>query len=86
MVRFTELPKSGTGDKGKYIPLADELRSRPGAWALVFEDQYKWYARAIKFGWLLGFSPSGSFEATCRGVNQKTGKSKEIYARYVGGN
>jgi hypothetical protein len=82
-MRF-ETPPEPIGEPGKYIHIAEELKQKPGQWALVFEDTHKNYGQFIRQAILKGFEPAGAFEATCRHQNQKTGIAAEIYARFVG--
>ena len=82
-MRFEE-PADPIGEPGKYVHIAEALRQSPSAWALVFEDTHKNYALWIKQAILKGFEPAGSFEATCRNQDQKTGVAGKIYARFVG--
>jgi hypothetical protein len=65
-------------------PLAEELRGRPGEWALVFEDEAAGKANGmathIRYGQLMCFAPAGDFDAVTRKVDAVT----QVYARYVG--
>lgn len=66
--------------------LADELRARPGNWALVFEQEGPASGRAgamathIRLGQVRCFTPTGDFDAVTRKVENITC----VYARYVG--
>ncbi len=60
----------------------DQLRERPGVWALVATDVATSAANQIKRGRLGGAAP-GEFEATLRGI--RNGRADKLYARYVGG-
>lgn len=64
---------------GKYVPLLDAVRSRPGEWACIGRHSAS-IATSIKRGITQGARP-GEFEATSR--NQSGGKA-DIYVRYVG--
>lgn len=66
--------KPGTG---RWVEIAEALKSNPGEWALVAEDEWVQSARQ-------SLIPRGC-EITCRGVNiSAMGKAEKIYARYVG--
>lgn len=68
---------------GTYTALADELRSRPGRWAVIFEgpkSERSALATHVRHGVLTAFTPPGDFDAAARvrdGV-------RTVYARYVG--
>lgn len=68
----------------KYDLLANELRSRPGQWALVLDDgssgKASGLATHIRLGQVLCFTPTGDFDAVTRVVDGKY----LVYARYVG--
>jgi len=76
------------GGRGKagidWGPIAAELRSRPGEWALAvtFEagNLAAQIARLIRRADMTVFGPAGSFEATARKVD---GEGR-VYVRYVG--
>jgi hypothetical protein len=76
---WVALPRGRRGPR-KYISLADELRSRPGDWAQLTEQDsvraaYN-LADNIRRGRLVAFRPAGSFEAMTRKTT--------VTARYVG--
>ncbi|RLP68389.1 hypothetical protein D9V30_10390 [Mycetocola reblochoni] len=62
---------------------ADQLRNRPGEWALVATDASPSMVRHIKAGTYIGMRPAGHFDAVSRG--NRGSRADEIYARYIGG-
>lgn len=69
-------PPTGVGrgnNRGRWAKIAEQLKERPGEWALVARDE--WVSNSTtslqKYG----------CEATCRGV--VNGKAEEVYARYI---
>ncbi len=63
--------------------VAEQLRARPGQWAVVEDDMpanRTAIANHIRQGAILAFAPSGTYDATSR---SKQGRVT-IYARYVG--
>jgi len=66
----------------RYSALADQLRARPGQWAMVGEKPGAdgGLATHIRMGQMLCFSPAGDFDATSRRVDGVT----RVYARYLG--
>jgi hypothetical protein len=85
VVKFGELPPSDRATKRKEDSnqaIADELRARPGEWALVLQadtNVHAWQkASNIKRGILAAFRPFGAFEATTR-------NGLDVWARYVDG-
>lgn len=79
-------PSRRRGLQNPWPEIADELRRNPNRWALIAEDYWASLGSFIRSGTYKDFRPAGSFEATARKVNQKTGKAERIYARYVGHN
>jgi hypothetical protein len=85
-VHWEEPPhKSPKGGRPKYWKaVADQLRSRPGEWAMVHVDETQrkagYTAMNIKRGLLAGMT-AGEFEAVSRTVDGQ----RRVYARYVGG-
>jgi hypothetical protein len=68
---------------GPWLPVADELRLKPGEWAVVFEGigSRAWYlAWVIRKGALQGFEPAGDFDAVTAKV---TDHRWAVYARWV---
>ena len=65
-----------------WAAIVEQLKSRPGQWALVAEVAPVSTANSIRTGILKAWRPVGAFEA--RGTNTKNGRA-DIYARYVGG-
>lgn len=81
-LKWEEPSPSRTTNRSKWREIADQLRERPGEWALVAEGfKYSVYATYINKGRLAPFEPSGSFEGTSR--KREDGKF-DIYARFVG--
>jgi hypothetical protein len=73
----------------RWTPVADELRARPGEWAVVAEGDTQDFNRII--GYIRGgrgpFAPEKSFEARQRTEPTKGargGRTGRIYARYIG--
>lgn len=61
---------------GRWHRVAEELKSRPGEWALVAEGEWVSSVRA-----LVGYG----CEVTARGSNRpRVGMAERIYARFVG--
>jgi hypothetical protein len=73
----------------KWRPVADQLRARPGQWAVIAEGAIRDQNQLL--GYIRSgsgpFAPRGSFEASQRtdpdtvSLHGRTGK---VYARYVG--
>ena len=75
-------PGLGVG-KSIHAQLAEELRGRPGVWALVYEGhggRASTLATHIRMGHVICFSPAGEFDATTRRVDGET----RVYAVYLG--
>jgi hypothetical protein len=70
------------GPASRFAALADELRSRPGEWAVVCESAKAaaGLATHIRMGQMRCFTPAGDFDAVTRRVDGLT----LTYARYVG--
>lgn len=72
------------GRKGMHKEAAEELRSRPGEWAIVSAyatgTSAAAMARHIMSGAVSAYKPAGSFQATARTV----GGEARVYARFVG--
>lgn len=67
----------------KYDQIAEQLRQRPGVWAVVLESSVGiagGLTTHIRLGQISCFTPTGDFEATSR----HRGDSAVVYARYVG--
>lgn len=74
-----------TGGTSRYTSIADELRARPGHWAVVEEKPLpprinSGLATRISMGHMRCFGPPGDFQAV---VRRKDGISR-VYARYLG--
>jgi len=72
--------KPGRHGGSKWKVATDELRERPGVWALIGESESSAVAFNINHGKIKGIE-AGEFEATCRNT---VGSKADIYARYVG--
>ena len=79
-IKWQEPPAERRG-RAPWDEIAEALRGRPGAWALVGENIDASQATRIKKGGLSAFAPAGSFEAVTR---KNEGDKHDIYARYVG--
>jgi hypothetical protein len=83
VLRWEEPPEKrspGRRPTKAWAEVAEELRGRPGVWAVVHEGQGAHALPGrIKAG-ASGFAPAGAFEAAVRG----SGLSMVVYARYVG--
>lgn len=69
--------------KSALKPLAEELRSKPGEWAVVLEGppgKASAMATHIRLGQVLCFTPTGDFDA----LTHKAGEHTLVYARYCG--
>lgn len=80
-LKWEEPPPDGRGRSGEESQaIADELRRRPGRWAVVKEydsvPSAGAYAGQIRNGVTRAWQPEGAFEAVSR-------KGK-VYARYIG--
>ena len=71
------------GRKSKWAGIAEELRSRPGEWALVGEQVSASVVTMIKSGRAAGMA-AGEFAAIGRNTNNATHRC-DVYARYIGG-
>lgn len=69
--------------KSRWADVADDLRARPGEWALIAETAVatnSGLATQIRMGQMVCFSPAGDFDAETR---RKDGVRK-VWAVYVG--
>lgn len=80
-IEFGELPPKKGGPR--WYEIAEALRAKPGAWALVRSGIYPSAPRSIKRGLLVAFRPAGSFDAVMRSVKDGRG---DLWARYIGEN
>lgn len=89
VIRWEDPPSSrsngGGHSRGSHLaPLADELRSQPGRWALVHEGDSGGAATGmachIRLGQVLAFTPAGGFDAVSRRVDGR----HRVYAIYLG--
>lgn len=74
-------PKKTT--RSRLEPIAEQLRGRPGEWAVVYEGERGpglGMATHIRYGQVACFTPTGDFDATSR----VRGGTTTVYARYVG--
>ncbi|WIA95769.1 hypothetical protein [Curtobacterium sp. MCBA15_004] len=76
-----EDPEPDARIKYDWAAMLAALRSRPGEWALIFEDAPASVATNLKRG-IYADSKPGEFETARRSVKKSRAK---IYARYVGG-
>lgn len=75
-------PEGKTSPRGKWLPVAESLRSRPGEWALVSTgDVHTGNGGNIQQGRLACFRPAGSFEGVSRKSDDGTWNT---WARYIG--
>jgi hypothetical protein len=85
-LRFEDPPEVSRilGRRGKHKEAAEELRSRPGEWAIVgvygTGASSAAMARHIGDGFVTAYRPAGSFEGLARTVDGEA----RVYARYVG--
>lgn len=63
--------------------IAEQLRAKPGQWALVLTDIPLSVVWARNAGRVKTVSPSRGFEATARKTDKKRGVAGEVYMRYV---
>lgn len=84
-----EAPPAPRGERTEHFKqLAEQLRQRPGAWAVAqrglndYRTQAAVLAARIKSGKLTAFRPAGEFEATS--VKDKETGDTAVYARFVG--
>lgn len=84
-VQWKEPPApAGPAEKPvKYQDIADELRSRPGEWALVQDDAWASFANQITAGSLKAFRPRGAFEGLATD-KRDYGRRATVYARFNG--
>lgn len=82
-------PPSGKGGRNpgtpssRYTTVADELRARPGDWAVIERfagRRNNGLATKVAMGAMLCFTPAGDFEARTRHRNGEV----LVYARYLG--
>lgn len=82
-VTFEEPEPNPRGGKRDWAAIADQLQQRPDQWGVIAEDYYASTVWMIHTGRFKAFRPIGRWEATSRGVDQKTNKAEKIYARYL---
>lgn len=91
VIRWEDPPLSRSRNGGRpadtyssrYQAIADQLRARPGEWALVDEFEgihNRGLATKIRLGSMLCFTPAGDFEAVARRGRGMV----RTYARYLG--
>jgi hypothetical protein len=90
---FADLPDDidvHHGPRRKWQPLADLMRSQPGQWMIVAENDYTSTTSKINNGEYPAFAPKGAFEAksykTYPGTTPSGGKAtrcERVYARYL---
>lgn len=84
-ITFQEPPKvtrSGRAPNPKYLQIAQQLKERPGQWALIIEQGHQTTAARIRSGRISAFRPKGMFEATARNTDDQ-GRC-QVYARFIG--
>jgi hypothetical protein len=67
----------------RYAAIAEELRSRPGEWGVVYEGSRRLAAALsthIRTGGVTAFAPGGAFDACAR----VRGDRRTVYARFLG--
>lgn len=88
-VRFGDLPPDKRSNQVKYLEQAEQLKARPGDWALVFEGVSQSTGNNVRKGTLAAFRPEGAFEVATRNQRRPddgVGDSVvDVYVRYVGG-
>ncbi|MET7395583.1 hypothetical protein ABZS66_19045 [Dactylosporangium sp. NPDC005572] len=98
MLRWEEPPDSrkvrAAQRADRWRPLADELRARPGEWAVIAEGQvdrrgetHAALAAYIRAG-MGPFAPARSFETKARtapAAERGSARVGKVWARYVGG-
>ena len=84
VLRWEEPPDQPENSRRIRRTVADDLRDKPGAWAVIRECSTDQAARNVahrtRNGFTVPFRPARSFEATVRFVDGK----HLVYARYVG--
>lgn len=87
IIRWEDPPRArGKGEHAafsRYAGVANEMRSRPGEWAVIQErpgPTGSGLATHIRMGQMYCFTPAGDFDACTRQVNGIA----TVYARYVG--
>jgi hypothetical protein len=69
--------------KSRWAKVADDLRTRPGEWALIAEGpvaENSGLATQIRMGQMVCFSPAGDFDAE----TQRKNGVRKVWATYVG--
>jgi hypothetical protein len=83
-IEWGELPPDNRGrPDNKWAEIADELRDRPGEWALIAKGVDSTIANKIRTGRYRSM-PRGQFEAVSRNSNVANRRA-DIWARYIGG-
>lgn len=87
IVAFQDPPADASqraGGNARYRLVSEQLKERPGEWALVDQDWWQALKNQIEAGTIVAFQPAGAFEAKhVREEGHKAGRAA-IYARYVG--
>lgn len=84
-ITFQEPPavtRPGRLPDTRYVEIANQLKTRPGEWALILEKGHQTTAARIRSGRISAFRPTGTFEATARNTDEQ-GRC-QVYARFVG--
>jgi hypothetical protein len=72
-------------DRTDWEAVTEELKARPGEWAVVKTNTSAATATQIKQGQLRAFRPKQEWEACTRNVDP-SGRAEKIYARWIGPN
>lgn len=83
-IKWEEPPLANNTNKKRtrWSDVAEQLRAKPGSWALVSEAvKYSVTTTYINKGRITAFEPAGAYEATSR---KRPDGSFDVYARYVG--
>lgn len=93
VIRWEEPPHNGRiraeARAAQWQPVADELRQRPGQWAVIEENYHSAVAGSMSYvkQGCGPFAPRGSFETKSRTLpddGSRTARKVLLYARYVG--
>lgn len=82
-VKFGE-PPVGRGHDYDWADIAEQLRKRPGEWALVFENDKVTYANAMKQGGIRALAPDQGFEYRTTDNTREYPRTCTLWMRYVG--
>lgn len=91
VIRWEEPDPRPRKNRSPYYDIAEELRARPGEWALIREGMSRGAARGLAVRMTKGdkgvrgggpFWPPGSFEAVAYGADNNA--PYKVYGRYLG--